>query len=329
MSRLLVEALSGRPTDRTPVWVMRQAGRYLPEYREIRRRVPFQEAVSTPEVAAEITLQPIERYGMDGAVIFADIMTPLEAMGVEMDFAPGPKLGAHSLSEVASLPSLDPDRVAFVAETIRLVRQALPEETAVVGFAGAPLTLLAYLVEGGGSKDFVGLRAALRRDPGAAEAALGGLAESMRSYLDMQVEAGADVVQLFDSWAGIVDRRTYRAMVAPAARNALSNLSAPAIYFAPHAVHTLDLQSAVGADCYGLDWRLELDDGWSRLGSPAVQGNLDPGILLTDETTIVREVGAVMKQAGGRAGHVFNLGHGIDRNTPPGHVAAMVEAVRS
>lgn len=329
MSKLLVEAVSGRSTDRTPVWVMRQAGRYLPEYRQLRRRVPFQEAVSTPEVAAEITLQPIERYGMDGAVIFADIMTPLEAMGVEMDFTPGPKLHAHSLSEVASLPHLDPDRVSFVAETIHLVRQALPEGTAVVGFAGAPLTLLAYLVEGGGSKDFVGLRAALRRDPGAAAAALSRLAESMRSYLDLQVGAGADVVQLFDSWAGIVDRRTYQAMVAPAACSALTDLSAPTIYFAPHAVHTLDLQRVVGADCYGLDWRLGLDDGWNRLGSPAVQGNLDPGVLLTDEDTIVREVGEVMKQAGGRAGHVFNLGHGIDRNTPPGHVAAMVEAVRS
>lgn len=329
MSRLLVEAVSGRPTDRTPVWVMRQAGRYLPEYREIRRRVPFQEAVSTPEVAAEITLQPIERYGMDGAVIFADIMTPLEAMGVDMDFAPGPELRAHSLAEVASLPHLDPDRVSFVAETIRLVRRALPEGTAVVGFAGAPLTLLAYLVEGGGSRDFVGLRAALSRDPGGAAAALGSLAESMRSYLDMQVGAGADVVQLFDSWAGIVDRRSYEATVAPAARIALSDLSAPTIYFAPHAVHTLDLQRAVGADCYGLDWRLELDDGWNRLGSPAVQGNLDPGVLLTDEETITREVGAVMKRAGGRTGHVFNLGHGIDRNTPPGNVATMVEAVRS
>lgn len=329
MSRPLVEAVLARPTDRIPVWVMRQAGRYLPEYRRIRQAFSFQEAVSTPEIAAEITLQPIERFGMDGAVIFADIMTPLEAMGVEMDFAPGPRLRPHTLAEVAALPSLDANRVEFVAETVRRVRKAVPDETAVVGFAGGPLTLLAYLIEGGGSKDFVAMRAALRRDPGAAAATLQALGRSMNAYLAMQVEAGADVVQLFDSWAGIVDRDTYSSLVAPAAAAALAGLGAPTIYFAPHAPHTLERQGPVGADAYGVDWRVPLDEAWDRIGSRAVQGNLDPAVLLTDPGTIAREVARVKEAVAGRAGHVFNLGHGIDRHTPPENLAAMVEAVRS
>lgn len=328
MTRPLVEAVQGRPTGRTPVWVMRQAGRYLPEYRALREKVAFQEAVSSPEVAAELTLQPIERFGMDGAVIFADIMTPLEAMGVDIDFAPGPKLRPHTLEEVVELPLLDPDRVSFVAETIRIVRASVPEATAVIGFAGAPLTLLAYLIEGGGSKDFVSMRAALRRDPRLAAAALDRLARSMNAYLSMQAEAGADVVQLFDSWAGVVDRDSYSRTVVPAARAALSDLAVPRIYFAPHAPHTLELQSQVDADCYGADWRLPLDEAWERIGSVAIQGNLDPAVLLTDPGTIASAVSLVLEAAGDRPGHVFNLGHGIDRHTPPENLAAMVEAVR-
>lgn len=329
MSRPLVEAVLGRPTERTPVWVMRQAGRYLPEYRELRKRFDFQTAVSTPEVAAEITTQPIERFGMDGAVIFADIMTPLEAMGVDMDFDPGPRLSAHTLAQVAELPRLDVDRVGFVAETVRRVRKAVPDRTAVIGFSGAPLTLLAYLIEGGGSKDFVSVRAALRRDPGAAKEALLSLAASMNDYLAMQIAAGADVVQLFDSWAGIVDRATYVDVVVPAARAALAGLDAPTIYFAPHAPHTLEHQSQVGASAYGVDWRIPIDEAWERIGADAIQGNLDPGVLLTDPDTIASEVANIRHLVGGRPGHVFNLGHGIDRHTPPEHLGAMVEAVRS
>lgn len=329
MSRPLVEAARGRPTSRTPVWVMRQAGRYLPEYRRLRERVGFQEAVSTPEVAAEITLQPIERFGMDGAVIFADIMTPLEAMGVEMDFDPGPRLPPHTMEEIVGLPPLVPDRVEHVADTIRLVRHEVPEDTAVIGFAGAPFTLFAYLSEGGGSKDFVRARAGLLGQPGRAGEALESLARSMHTYLTMQIQAGADVVQLFDSWAGVVDRDTYRRLVAPAARTALTGLDAPTIYFAPHAPHTLDLQSQVGADVYGVDWRLPLGEARQRLGAGPIQGNLDPAVLLADPDRITAAVKEVMGSAGDRPGHIFNLGHGIHRLTPPENVAAMVEAVRS
>lgn len=329
MTPPLVRAARGEPTERTPVWVMRQAGRYLPEYRRLRERFGFREAVSTPEVATEITLQPIRRFGMDGAVIFADIMTPLEAMGVDMEFDPGPRLRPHGLDEVLALPLLEPERVDYVAETVRRVRATVPAETAVIGFAGAPFTLFAYLSEGGGSRDFLAARAAVHTDPNRVRDALEGLGRSMNRYLALQIEAGADVVQLFDSWAGLADRDVFRRLVVPAARTALDGLAAPAIYFAPGASHTLDLQGEVGADTYGVDWRVPLGEAWDRLGAGAVQGNLDPAVLLADPERIADAVKDVMREAAGRAGHIFNLGHGIGPRTPPESLAAMVEAVRS
>ena len=329
MTRPLVEALMRRPVERPPVWIMRQAGRYLPEYRRLREDRTFQECVADPDLATEITLQPIRRFDFDGAVIFADIMTPLEAMGVDMEFDPGPKLRPHEPAEVADFGALDPARVSFVAETIRRVRSEVPGTTSVIGFAGAPFTLLAYLVEGGGSKDFMRFRGAVRREPEATRRALEALAEAMNAYLRMQIEAGADVVQLFDSWAGILDLESYSELAAPAARTALDGLPAPRIYFAPGGDHTLELQPSVGADGYGVDWRLPLDDAWSRLGDVAIQGNLDPSVLLAPPDTIRSAVKGLLERAGGRPGHVVNLGHGIDRRTPPEHVAAFVEAVRS
>jgi len=325
----LVAALRRETLPQPPVWVMRQAGRYLPEYRAVRERHPFAEAVATPTVAAELTLQPIRRFGMDGAVIFADIMTPLAGMGVDVDFDPGPRLRAHTLDEVLALPPLDPDRVGFVAETIRLVRAGLDDATAVVGFAGAPVTLLAYLLEGGGSRDFLALRRSVAAEPAQTAAALGVLAEAMRSYLGLQVAAGADVVQLFDSWVGLLSRGAIAGLAVPAARASLAGLGVPRIYFAPHAPHGLDLVGGVGADGYGLDWRIPLDEAWKEvLGDVAVQGNLDPAVLLTDPATIAAAVDELLLAAGNRPGHVVNLGHGIDRHTPPEHVAALVAAVR-
>ena len=307
---------------------MRQAGRYLPEYRDLRLRHDFQTAVSTPEIAVEISLQPIRRFAMDGAVIFADIMTPLEAMGVPMTFDPGPKLHRHTVDEVAALGELDVERVAHVAATVAGVRASLPPETAVIGFAGAPVTLLAYLLEGGGSNGFPALRAAVHRDPASVAVALGVLATAMRRYLGAQVAAGADVVQLFDTWAGVLDRTAVATVAIPAARASLEGLTVPSIYFAPGAGHALDLLPGVGATGYGVDWRTPLDDAWDTIGDFAVQGNLDPALLLTDPDTIRAGVGDVLDRAGGRPGHVFNLGHGIDRHTPPEHVAVMVERVR-
>jgi len=329
MTKPLLQALAREPLPHPPVWIMRQAGRYLPEYREIRKRHSFQEAVSTPEVAARITLQPIDRFGMDGAVIFADIMTPLEAMGVPMTFDPGPSLEPMSLASIADLPDLDPSRVSHVAETIALVSEGIPDHTAVVGFAGAPVTLLAYLLEGGGSKDFMSMRAELRAQPELASAALDNLARSMNSYLRTQVAAGAEVVQLFDTWAGLLDVDTYREIVIPAAQDSLKGLGVPTIYFAPGAGHTLEMQAKIGATGYGVDWRVSIADAFDVFSGHAVQGNLDPAVMLAAPDTIEQAVRGLLEEVGGRAGHIMNLGHGIDRHTPPENVAAFVEAVRS
>ncbi len=329
MSLPLLAALAREPLPHPPVWVMRQAGRYLPEYREIRERHSFQEVVRSPQLAAEITMQPIHRFGMDGAVIFADIMTPLEAMGVEMTFDPGPKLAPLTLEQVASLPELDPQQVAHVAETIIRVRDEAPAHVAVIGFAGAPVTLLAYLLEGGGSKDFMTMRAALRSRPDIAARALGNLARSMNSYLRAQVEAGADVIQLFDTWAGLCDADTFSDMVVPAARKSLTGIGSPTIYFAPGAGHVLEAQDAIGASGYGVDWRTPIDAAFQTLEGSPIQGNLDPAILRSDPRTIRQHVGRLLATVGGRPGHIMNLGHGVDRNTPPENVAAFVEATRS
>ncbi len=325
----LLAALRREPLDRPPVWVMRQAGRHLPEYRRLRKEHPFQEAVSDPEIATEITLQPIRRYGMDGAVIFADIMTPLEAMGVEMTFDPGPQLRPHTLDEIMSLPRFDSSAAAFVGETIRRVGSAVSDETAVIGFCGSPVTLLAYLLEGGGSKDFMKMRAALRAEPVKAMAALDVVAGAMNDYLGMQIEAGADAVQVFDSWVGVLGRGLVSDFAVPAARATIAGLEAPVIYFGPHAPHALDLFGSIGADAYGIDWRTSLTEARTALGEVALQGNLDPSILFADHTVIRSEVARVKAEMSGFAGHVFNLGHGIDRNTDPDAVAVMVEAVRS
>lgn len=329
MTKPLLAALEMRPLRHPPVWIMRQAGRYLPEYRQIRKKHSFQEVVASPELAAEITLQPIRRFGMDGAVIFADIMTPLEAMGLEMTFDPGPKLAPLTLEQVAALPDLDPGELEHVAATIRTVKEQAPPETAVIGFAGAPITLLAYLLEGGGSKDFMAMRVALRTQPELAAEALGRLARSMNAYLASQADAGADVVQLFDTWSGLLGAGAYQRFAVPGARESLDGLGVPTIYFAPGAGHALDLQAKIGATGYGVDWRTPIGDAFAAMKGHPVQGNLDPAVLLSDPETIRDEVRRLLGEVGGRPGHIMNLGHGIDRRTPPENVAAFVEAVRS
>ncbi len=322
----LLAALRGEHLDRPPIWFMRQAGRYLPEYRELRADHSFEEAMSTPEVAAEITLQPVRRFPLDAAIVFSDIMTPLMGMGVGVEFSPGPKLSPLTVDEVADLDPLDPESVGFVARTISQVRSQVSPEIAVIGFAGGPVTLLAYLLEGGGSKDFPKFRAGLAH-PRAGDA-LSVLATSMRLYLDSQIDAGADVVQLFDSWAGLLSRDLFRRLAVPAARETLTGLRAPTIYFVPGGSHLLETLNEVGASAYGVDWRLPLDEAWRRLGEERViQGNLDPGILLTTPNTVREAVERVLFEAGGRPGHVFNLGHGIMPGTPTENVEAMVETV--
>lgn len=325
----LLAALNKEPLETPPLWMMRQAGRFLPEYRDLRTRHSFQEAVGTPEIAAEITLQPVRRFGFDAAILFADIMTPLEAMGVEMTFDPGPRLSPMTLGQIADLPELTTERISHVAETVRLVRADLSAETALIGFAGAPATLMAYLLEGGGSKDFVALRTALHNDPVAGLAAAQHLGRAMRTYLQAQVDAGANAVQLFDTWLGVLDVATAQEIGLMGAREALQGLAVPRIYFAPHAHHVQPVMSIVGANGYGVDWREPIDTQWDRIGADtAIQGNLDPATLLSEPATIQRAVEDILRRTAGRPGHIFNLGHGIDKDTPIEHVTTLVRAVR-
>ncbi|HSK07524.1 MAG TPA: uroporphyrinogen decarboxylase [Acidimicrobiia bacterium] len=325
MSRLLA-ALDRRPLDRPPIWFMRQAGRYLPEYRELRSRHSFDEAMRTPALAAEITLQPLRRFALDAAIVFADIMTPFDAMGVPIEFAPGPKLSPLSLDEVAGLGDLELERIGFLGETIERVGAAMPLDVALIGFAGGPATLLAYLLEGGGSQHFPRFRRAFHGDD--PTAALKVLARAMRTYLQLQVDAGAEVVQLFDTWAGLLSRQQFERWALPAAHQALAGLEVPTIYFAPAASHLLDLLPGVGATGYGVDWRLPLGDYWNRLGEDQViQGNLDPALLLSDPETVRTGAKRVLEEAAGRPGHVFNLGHGVLPGTPLENVQAVVETV--
>lgn len=320
----LLAALDRRPLDRPPVWMMRQAGRYLPEYRELRSHHTFHDAMTSPEVAAEISLQPLRRFRLDAAIVFSDIMTPLEAMGVPLDFAPGPKLNPLTVEQVTALDPLEP--VSYVGEAIERVRAALDPDVAVIGFAGGPATLLAYLLEGGGSRHFPAFRRALHAE--VPVPALSFLADSVNTHLRAQVDAGAQVVQLFDSWAGLLSVRQFRELAVPAARRALEGIPAPTIYFVPGAAHLLESLPEVGATAYGVDWRLDLDQTWDRVGEGVVlQGNLDPAVLLTDPPTVIDATRRVLAAAGGRPGHVFNLGHGVLPGTPVENVEAMVSTV--
>ena len=324
----MLRALRQEPLDRPPIWFMRQAGRYLPEYRDLRARFSFDEAMRNPKVAAEITLQPVRRFPLDAAIVFSDIMTPLTAMGVAIEFVPGPRLTPLNFDDVARLGELNPDRVDFVGETISTVRADLDRELTMVGFAGGPVTLLAYLLEGGGSQQFVNFRRALHCDD--PSEALTVLARAMRSYLTSQIEAGAEVVQLFDSWAGLLSRDQFERWAMPAARDALLGLGVPTIYFAPGAAHLLELFPQIGATAYGVDWRLPLGEAWRRLGERhAIQGNLDPSVLLCRPDTVRAATIQVLEGAGGRRGHVFNLGHGVLPDTPLVSVEAMVNTVTS
>ncbi len=328
---LYLETLRGRDGERAPVWFMRQAGRYLPEYRRLRERHSFWEMVRTPELAAEVTLQPVERFGLDAAILFQDIMSPLPDMGVEVAFAPGPVI-ARPVRDAAAVEALRvpaPGEAApFAAEAARLASSASP--VPVIGFAGAPLTLAAYLVEGGGSKDFATFRAFLRSEPLAAEALLCKLAEVAAGYLAAQVAAGAAAVQVFDSWAGLLDRREYARHGVPHLRRIVGEvkrLGVPVTYMAVGAWHLLEEVATLGCDAVSVDWRTPLTAARRLLPGRALQGNLDPAALLAPRQTLLDEALRVLEE--GRGGpHVFNVGHGLLPGTDPDAVAAVVDLVR-
>lgn len=335
-----LDAVAGLPIDRPPVWLMRQAGRYLPEYREIRAHVSFQEAIADPGVAAELTLQPLRRFPLDAAIIFADIMTPLEAMGVAMTFDPGPKLDVPVTSS-RHLRPFDPEGVRPTLDAIGLVRSELDPSVAVIGFCGAPFTLAAYLVQGGGGKDFLAARASAADPESGFEDLLDMLADAMAQYLRAQVDAGANAVQLFDSWAGLLSTETFARLNVPVLRRLLERFGrpVPVTYFAPGASHLLEIVAGLPVDVVGVDWRLSIPEVWRRIGGGddlatarersgrSVQGNIDPSVLLAGPDVTHDAVDALLRSAHGAPGHIVNVGHGLTPETPVESVAALVETV--
>ncbi len=332
---LFEQACRGIRGPRPPVWIMRQAGRYLPEYRKLREHVDFLTATKTPDVAARITLQPVERFPLDAAILFSDIMTPLEGMGVGLDFAPGPVLDRpiRSASDVEALRALVPEESAgFVMEALRLVRAELRRDAALIGFAGAPFTLFCYLVEGSGSKDFATARAFLHAEPETANRLLRLLGTSMAAYLVAQARAGADALMLFDSWAGLLGPQSYRRHVLPVLKDTVAAIRAqvdrPVIYFANAGATLLSDVRELDADVVGIDWTLPLSRAVQDLGEDVVvQGNLDPAALFAPRSELAAAVDDVLKEGSGAAAHVFNLGHGIHRTTDPDQVAFLVDRV--
>jgi uroporphyrinogen decarboxylase len=334
---LLVRAARREPVERTPVWFMRQAGRSLPEYRALRERHSFFELNRSPELTADVTLQPVRRHDVDAAVVFADIMTPVVAMGVDVELVEGvgPVLArpVRSRNDVERLRVADLEQgVAPVLDAIGLVRRELRADQAVVGFCGGPFTVAGYLVEGRPSRDFVVTKTLMYREPGVWSALLERLSDAFATYTVAQARAGADVVQLFDSWAGALSPSDYEEFVAPwSARifDALRAAGVPSIHFGTGTATLLETMATAGGDVIGLDWRIPLDQGWARVASRGVQGNLDPAVLLAPWERAAAAARDVLARADGRPGHIFNLGHGVLPDTDPDVLGRLRELVHA
>jgi uroporphyrinogen decarboxylase len=334
MSRF-IDACWQRPVDRIPVWFMRQAGRYMPEYRQLRTRYSMLELCKSPELAAQVTLQPMHRFDFDAAIIFADLLLPFEALGVPFEFAKGEGPVIHNpvrtRRDVCALRDVEPrESLAYVLEAIRIVRRELGGSAPLIGFAGAPYTLASYLIEGGGSRNYVETKRLMYSDPESWHLLMEKLAKVSADFLRAQVEAGAEAVQLFDSWVGALSPADYRRYVLPHTRSvfdALRDLDVPRIHFGTGTASLLELVKEAGGDVIGLDWHIELDAAWKRLGSVAVQGNLDPTVLFAPPEIIREQIAGILTRAGGRRGHIFNLGHGILPGTPEEHVELAVNFV--
>jgi uroporphyrinogen decarboxylase len=334
-SRFL-KACRCEPTDVTPVWFMRQAGRYLPEYRALRQKHSLLELCHQPELAAAVTLQPVARLGVDAAILFADILLPFEPLGLGLTFAAGegPQITRpiRTASEVLALPPVDPGTdLAYVLEAARVAARTLPPHVPLIGFAGAPFTLASYAIEGGATRSFALTKRFMYAEPRAWHALLARLAELVGGYLAAQARAGAQALQLFDSWVGCLSPADYVAYVLPHSERALELARAagvPVIHFGTDTATLLADFARAGGDVIGVDWRIPLDVAWERIGpGRAIQGNLDPVALLAPAAELERQVRAVLARAGGRPGHVFNLGHGVLPETPVEALQAVVEWV--
>lgn len=336
LSSSFLQACAGQIPRHHPVWLMRQAGRILKPYRELREQTgSILKLFKTPELATQVTLMPVSMLGVDAAILFADILTPVEPMGCQIDFVPGPVFAkpVRSHTDIDALRTIDPQaQLPYVLETIRLVRRALPPGIPLIGFAGAPFTLATYMVEGGGAKEFTHFRRLLHADRGAAQALLDKLTEVTISYLRAQIGAGAQAVQLFDTWIGALSPELFAQLALPQLQRifaALEGLGVPRIYYANGAAHFLELLPRTGADVLGLDWRMDLAQAFQQCGGHLpLQGNMDPCALFAEPPAMVAEAQRILRQARGMP-HIFNLGHGVHPDTPCDHVKLLVDTVHS
>jgi uroporphyrinogen decarboxylase len=333
MNDTFLKACRGEPVDYTPVWIMRQAGRYLPQYQKVRAKVDFLTLCKTPELAAEVTLQPIEILGVDAAILFSDILIPVEAMGMDLEFSEskGPVLHNPVRDEAAvrTLRPVVPEQdVPFVMDTVRLLRQRL--QVPLIGFSGAPFTLATYMIEGGSSRNFLHTKRMMFQAPDLFASLMEKITENVVSYLDAQIRAGAQAVQVFDSWVGVLSPRDFEYVALPWVKKIVASFKGrvPVIYFAFNGGAMLNRVKEAGADVYGLDWRIDMADAVRQLGpDTVVQGNLDPCLLFGPRDEIRSRAAEVLKGGRTARGHVFNLGHGILPETPVENAIALVESV--
>jgi len=330
-----IKACRREETDCTPVWFMRQAGRYLHEYMAVRADHSFLEISRSPELTKEVTLQPLRAFDLDAAIIFADIMTPFEGIDIDFDIeaGAGPVITepVQTLADLERMKPFDASKVDFLFEAIGQVVAELDGQAPLIGFAGAPFTLACYLIQGRSSREFGKARHIMYTQPELWDGVMTRLSSMVVEYLERQVQAGVAAVQVFDSWVGLLSPYDYKTKVAPYMKgifDALAGTGVPRIHFGTGTTGLFELMRDAGADVIGLDWRISLDEGWRRVGyDRAVQGNLDPVLLLSDMETVKTQMQRILDEAAGRPGHIFNLGHGIIRTTPREHVAELAKAV--
>ena len=332
----LVRACLRTPVDRTPVWFLRQAGRYMAEYQAVRQHHSLIEICKQPKLAAEVTITAAEKLDVDAAIIFADLLLPFECMGLDFEFqaGEGPVIHApvRTIEDIARLRTDRASELSYVAEAIECVVAYFKNRLGIIGFCGAPFTLASYMIEGGGSRNYVHTKTLMYRKPDAWRRLLDKLATVLREFARQQVEAGADVIQIFDSWAGALSVEDYSEFVLPVTKSLIHDVQAigvPVIYFGVDTASLLPAMRETGADVLGLDWRVPLDEAWRGIDyACAVQGNLDPITLFAEPELIRKRVRQILDQAGGRPGHIFNLGHGIVPLTPVENVQHVVKFVR-
>jgi uroporphyrinogen decarboxylase len=337
MDKIFLRACRGEPTTHTPIWLNRQAGRYMPEYHQVKGSTPSLEFFKNPELAARATLDAQRILGVDAAIMFADLLPVMEPMGLELDYIAG--AGPVFANPVRSAADVERLRVApateatpYIADTVTNILDDLPRDIALIGFAGAPFTLASYAVEGRGSRNYVHVKKLMYEAPAVWEQLMSKLVTQVTSYLELQIESGVDAVQLFDTWVGCLSLGDFRRYVLPHLKQLIGNLGrlatrVPVIYFGTGNAHLLADSCEAAPDVLALDWRVPLGTTWQALGVTAVQGNLDPIVLCADRATVARQAREVLDQGGGRPGHIFNLGHGIIPETPVDNVKFLVDFV--